>query len=113
MDSVPQASLAEALERMWVQFLPQIEERVSAMESANAALAAGKLSYEPRARANSAAHKLAGVLGTFGLTRGTILAREAEIIYSGEPDTDPAAVARLSEIVGELRVLIAKRKQDR
>ena len=56
--------------------------------------------------ANSAAHKLAGVLGTFGLTKGTVLAREAEIIYSGEPETDAEAAAQLRKISGQLRMLI-------
>ncbi len=111
MDSVAQSSLTEAIDRLWVQFLPQIEERVAALELANASLTADTLSLEQRAEANGAAHKLAGVLGTFGLTRGTILAREAEIMYSGEPGTDPAAATRLAEIAGELRILIANRKR--
>jgi HPt (histidine-containing phosphotransfer) domain-containing protein len=70
------------------------------------------LSTEQRAAANSAAHKLAGVLGTFGLTRGTVLAREAEMIYSGEPDTDAAAEAQLKMITAQLRTLIENRNQD-
>ena len=42
----------------------------------------GSLTAEQREQASSAAHKLAGVLGTFGLDEGTNLAREAEILYS-------------------------------
>ena len=55
-----------------------------------------------------AAHKLAGVLGTFGLTKGTILAREAEMLYSG--DADPASAPQLAEIAAQLQALIASRK---
>ena len=106
--SVTQPSLNEALDRLWKQFLPQIEERVEAMDAANRALSEGKLSTDLRATANSAAHKLAGVLGTFGLTRGTILAREAELLYCG--DTDPAVVLHLKEIATELRSLVNSRK---
>jgi HPt (histidine-containing phosphotransfer) domain-containing protein len=105
-----QPFLAEALDRLWGQFLPQIEERVKTLEAASAALAADTLTVEMRAQANAAAHKLAGILGTFGLTKGTILAREAEIVYSGEPETDPAAAKRLIEIATELRSIIASRK---
>jgi HPt (histidine-containing phosphotransfer) domain-containing protein len=112
MESIGQPSLTEALDRLWLQFLPQIEERVATMEAANTALAAGKLHDDQRAAANSAAHKLAGVLGTFGLTKGTILSREAEIIYSGDVDNEPVVANRLSEIAGNLRTLIANRKQD-
>jgi HPt (histidine-containing phosphotransfer) domain-containing protein len=103
----PQPSINEALDRLWKQFLPQIEERVAALESAGTALAAGRLSHDQREAAHAAAHKLAGVLGTFGLTRGTILAREAELLYSGE--TDPEAALQLSEIARRLKELVADR----
>ncbi len=110
MEPAQQPALAAALDQMWTRFLPQMEERVAILEAAEAALAAGTLSITQRAEANAAAHKLAGVLGTFGLTKGTILAREAEIIYSGEPETDPAAAARLTEITAQLRTIVQNRK---
>jgi HPt (histidine-containing phosphotransfer) domain-containing protein len=110
MEPIAKPALNEVLGQMWAKFLPQMEERVATLESADQALAAGTLSIEQRAAANAAAHKLAGVLGTFGLTRGTILAREAEIIYSGEPETDPEAAAQLRQISAQLRVLIQNRK---
>jgi HPt (histidine-containing phosphotransfer) domain-containing protein len=97
----------EALDRLWKQFLPQIEERVAALESAGAALAADRLSDNQREAAQAAAHKLAGVLGTFGLTKGTVLAREAELMYSG--DTDPEAAPQLAEIAQRLKALVAGR----
>lgn len=97
----------EALDRLWKQFLPQIEERVTALESAAAALAADTLSHDQRDAAHAAAHKLAGILGTFGLTKGTVLAREAEVLYSGE--TDPEAAPQLTEIAKRLKELVAGR----
>ncbi len=109
MEQAGQPSMSEALDQLWVKFLPQMEERVAVLEAASAALGEGKLSTVQREAANSAAHKLAGVLGTFGLTRGTILAREAEIIYSGEPETDPDAAAHLGEIAEQLRTIVASR----
>jgi HPt (histidine-containing phosphotransfer) domain-containing protein len=102
-----QPSLNEALDRLWKQFLPQIEERTAALESAAAALTADRLSPDQREAAHAAAHKLAGILGTFGLTRGTILAREAELLCSGE--TDPEAALQLSEIARRLKELVAGR----
>jgi len=109
MEPISQRALAEAVDQMWAKFLPQMKERVAVLESADEALAAGTLTTGQRAAANSAAHKLAGVLGTFGLTKGTILAREAEIIYSAEPETDPGAAAQLREISSRLRSLIEER----
>ena len=82
-----------------------MEERVAALEAAGTALTAGRLSDDQREAAQSAAHKLAGVLGTFGLTKGTILAREAEMLCSG--DADPASAAQLTDIAAQLRSLIA------
>lgn len=102
-----QPELNAALDRLWKQFLPQIEERVAVLETASSALSIGKLTDELRDAARAAAHKLAGVLGTFGLTKGTILAREAEMLYSG--DTDPASAAQLTDIPAQLRSLIAER----
>lgn len=110
MGSVVQPELAEAMQKMWEKFLPQIEARISVLEDAAAALAADLLSLEQRAAANAAAHKLAGVLGSFGLTKGTILAREIEIAYSGEPETDPADSHQLLESTHRLRTLVEARK---
>lgn len=101
--------MSAALDRLWAQFRPQMIERVEAMEAANYAMAADHLTIEQRSAANSAAHKLAGVLGTFGLTRGTVLAREAELIYSGDAEPDPASLPRLGQIAEQLRALIAHR----
>jgi HPt (histidine-containing phosphotransfer) domain-containing protein len=110
MEPAEERTLNEALDGLWARFLPVMEERVAALEAAARALAEGTLSVGQRSAANVAAHKLAGVLGTFGLTRGTVLAREAEIIYSGEPDTDPAAAEQLSDIARQLKQMVAEHK---
>ena len=107
---IEQPILAEALQQLWSRFLPLMEERLAVLESAEAALEGGNLSLAQRAEANSAAHKLAGVLGTLGLTKGTVLASELEILYSGEPETDPAAAAQLRPITAQLRALVESRK---
>lgn len=109
MEPTQEQAVAGALDRLWKQFLPEIEQRVTRLEAANEAFAAGKLSDHLRLEANSAAHKLAGTLGTFGLTRGTILAREAELLYSGG-ETDPEALPQLKAITEQLKALIGSRK---
>ena len=67
------------------------------------------LSPEEHSGAGADAHKLAGVLGTFGLKEGTELAREAEGLFSEQLDADPAKAARLTEIAERLKALIANR----
>jgi HPt (histidine-containing phosphotransfer) domain-containing protein len=101
-------AFAEALNRLWVKFLPQIEQRVAILEAAAASLAEGALTADQQQEASSEAHKLAGVLGTFGLNEGTLLAREAETAYRG--DAGPAMAARLTEIAAQLRAVLASRK---
>jgi HPt (histidine-containing phosphotransfer) domain-containing protein len=110
MATAGQPSLNEAMNRLWTRFLPQIEERVAVLETAASALDQGPLSPAQREEASSAAHKLAGVLGTFGLDEGTVLAREAEDYYSGEPLIDDAAGRRQAEIAGRLRDLVTARR---
>jgi HPt (histidine-containing phosphotransfer) domain-containing protein len=105
-----QTALAAALDRMWVQFLPQMHERVGVLENAARDFARGALAVERQQEAQAAAHKLAGVLGTFGLTQGTVLARELEIVYSRLDAQDPQLAERLASSAAELRRIIATRK---
>jgi HPt (histidine-containing phosphotransfer) domain-containing protein len=101
-----QPDLTAALDRLWARFLPEIRERVTVIESAVQALAAGSLSVEQKEAAASAAHKLAGVLGTFSLHRGTELARELEVQFTAAPDS----AATLFALASELRAIIESRK---
>jgi len=107
-EHVAEPELTAALDRLWQQFLPQIEDRVATLEGAGRALSEQKLNDHQREAAKSAAHKLAGVLGTFGLTKGTVLAREAEMLCAG--DADPASADQLADIAAQLRSLVAARR---
>lgn len=109
MESRGQPSLTEAMNLLWTRFLPQIEERVAALEIAAAALGGGALNAAQREQASAAAHKLAGVLGTFGLAEGTTLAREAENYYSSEAQAEPAGAGRQAEIAARLRAMVNAR----
>lgn len=107
----PAASqISEAMNRLWRKFLPQMEERVATLRSAAAALTDGSpLSAESRSQAGAEAHKLAGVLGTFGLKDGTELAREAEGLFEGAAGLGPAEAMRLGAIAEQLKTMIASR----
>jgi len=108
MSTPQQPDLTSALDRMWLQFRPQMEERLTALEAAANALAANALSPSECAAAASAAHKLAGVLGTFGLACGTDLARQLELYYSAVSTS--ASAQYIESLTAELRSLIANRK---
>ncbi|HEY2860706.1 MAG TPA: Hpt domain-containing protein [Terracidiphilus sp.] len=109
METSVKAPLSDALNQLWMKFLPQMEERLSALDTANRALSAGSLSDEERLEAVGAAHKLAGVLGTFGLAEGTQLAREAELAYSGDLAALSDNLGRLQAIARELSQMIRNR----
>ena len=110
MGSAEPSSLAEAMNRLWAQFLPQIEERVANLELAAKAAAEGTLTSDLREQAHDAAHKLAGTLGTFGLQEGTELAREAEALYAAESPAMASENGRLAALAAQLRATLAKRK---
>ena len=103
--------LAEAMNRLWAKHLPQMEERVATLQNAARSLASGTLSEDEQQRASSEAHKLAGVLGTFGLKEGTELAREAEGMYLNALGSNPVEASRLFLIAEELKTLVARRAQ--
>jgi HPt (histidine-containing phosphotransfer) domain-containing protein len=109
-DSRTDAALSQALDGLWERFLPDITERVTVLEAAAKAVAQRKLSAKQREAAQAAAHKLAGVLGTFGLTRGTVLARELELTFARESSPGPDASAKLPAITAELRSIVESRK---
>lgn len=105
------SSLIEVMNRLWAKYLPQMEERVATLQNAAESLAEGTLTEDAQQRASADAHKLAGVLGTFGLKEGTELAREAEGLYGNAPGPDSATAVRLSVIAERLKTMLASRSQ--
>lgn len=53
--------------------------------------------------AQDAAHKLAGTLGLFGLTGGSVLARELDERLDDHPHYDPETVERLAYLANAVR----------
>ena len=103
-------AVSAALDRMWTQFLPQTRERILTLEAAARTLAGGGISIAQTRDAQEAAHKLAGGLGMFGLTRGTVLARELELIYSRPPAFDAELVQTVAAATTDLRAIIESKK---
>ena len=108
----PDAALREAMDRLWVKFLPEIRERVATLEAAATAVTAKTLNDSGREAAQAAAHKLAGVLGTFNLTRGTDAARELELVFSSSSAPSASSGKHLAARAAELRAMIESRKSS-
>lgn len=96
-------SLAHGLNTIWRRAKPTLLERVAAVEIAVAELRRTPIRDSRIETGRSASHKLAGVLGTFGLDDGTELARELEggLSHPGAREAD-----RLEGFAAELRELV-------
>jgi HPt (histidine-containing phosphotransfer) domain-containing protein len=73
----------ELLRQIWIRNRPTTLERLSVVHSALEALAAGELDADRRQMAAGEAHKLRGILGTYGFADGSELAAEAEELLDG------------------------------
>ena len=87
---------------LWDRRRDEVVARIDPIADAVRALAAGDLDDDVRGDARRAAHRLAGALGMFGLSRGSQLARELEHALGAEGGPRLADVRWLSELVSEL-----------
>jgi HPt (histidine-containing phosphotransfer) domain-containing protein len=101
----PRHNLQVMLAAIWERSKSKIEERVQILQQATTAAMENKLDERSKLDAVESAHKLAGVLGTFGLPRGTELAREAEEAF-GRPAISGAELQRLAITLEELSQLV-------
>ena len=94
----------QALGDLWVQHQGGMQERITVLQQAIAAVETTTLTEELRELAERAAHKLAGVLGMFDRAEGTVAARKIEqMLQAGEPSID---AKQLRSLVQELNQLL-------
>ncbi|MGI8730799.1 MAG: HD domain-containing phosphohydrolase [Solirubrobacteraceae bacterium] len=96
-------ALADGLQAILKTNEADFQRRVTTLEQAVAAIAAGSLHEQLRASAQRDAHKLAGSLGTFGLPRGSDLARELEQRFALPDGPAQSDGEHLANVVGALR----------
>src|ERR1700733_2269966 len=96
--------IESALAEVWRRSGPLLEERLTAIELAIAELSGRSAEPTVVEAGRDQAHMLAGVLGTFGLDRGTALARDLEE-HLGRPQ-EGAETARLADVAAELRAVV-------
>ena len=91
------------LARIWGQVRETVMGRVDVLEQAAVMLLEGNLSDELRLEAESEAHKLAGLAGTFGYSEGTRLAKAMERMLEAGSPLGQVEALNLSELVVSLR----------
>lgn len=105
-DGAPSQDPRELLRQVWLRNRPVTLQRLTVVRAALDELAAGRLEEAAREEARGEAHKLLGVLGTYGFAQGSVLADEAEELLDeagGDPSTAADLSARLEAYAEELQ----------
>jgi HPt (histidine-containing phosphotransfer) domain-containing protein len=97
----------ELLQRLWVKNYPILAERLKVIRAATDKLNAGYLDKRTQKDGEEAAHKLAGILGTFGLPQGSVLASRIEVLLARDSETCLQRKSELSSWVQELESVVA------
>jgi HPt (histidine-containing phosphotransfer) domain-containing protein len=100
--------LQSMISALWDRSRHTVKERAALLRTAGDLLAHNRLDKTTQMNAVDSAHKLAGVLGTFGLPRGTDLAREAEVLFGQSTTPGKVEIERLQVLLAELTHLIER-----
>jgi len=101
--------MEELLQALWTKNYCILQERLRLVRTAEEKLAGGSLDAQSRGDAESAAHKLAGILGTFGLAQGSALAGKIETLLAQDAVLDSASAAQLKLWLDDLEAIVASR----
>lgn len=101
------SALAPNLKALWDKFQPQMQERLIPLNQAIAAATTQSLNRDLAQTAATAAHKLAGSLGIFGMTSGYTLAQSIEQQLLDAIAASPGSIALMSDSIQDIRALIA------
>lgn len=105
----PENQLQAMLRVLWKNNRATIDERVQRLREAQNQLLADQMDAVSRKEAESAAHKLAGVLGTFGLPEGSRIASSIEQLFAGEAPIDDQAKIDIAQHLDNLEAIIASK----
>lgn len=96
----PTQQTLKAIAGVWDRSQAKLQQRLTVIEQAVAALQQGQLREELRQQALQAAHKLSGSLGMFGLAEGSRLAQSLEQLLS---EAQVGLTSGCSQLVSALR----------
>jgi HPt (histidine-containing phosphotransfer) domain-containing protein len=105
-DRNSQQALYGMLAKIWEKSQNTVAEHADVLKRSLDQALQGRLDEPSRRRAVDSAHKLAGVLGTFGLPRGTELARIAENAFGQQAGMSQVEMQRVAIALEELSSLI-------
>ena len=109
--SVQTQTLA-AIADLWQRFEPRLQEQINVIEAAITALRHDTLDTTSHQQAITEAHSLAGSLGTFGVTKGSQLAREIEQILATQQPLPIQTINHLQQQFQALHQAISQRPES-
>jgi HPt (histidine-containing phosphotransfer) domain-containing protein len=112
MSDLP-SQLAAKIEALWNSSKATVLERLSVLCASQQRLAAKPDDAEARRSGRDAAHKLAGVLGVFGLPPGSELASQIEALLDGDKPLTRENLRMLGELVESLDRAIASKDSQK
>jgi hypothetical protein len=109
--------LHELLTNLWARSQQTIGDRLNVLQITHRTLRVTPTDANARRAGADAAHKLAGILGTFGLPTGTDVARRIEMLLDSssslrkfELDTLQHSIAQLQQMIEEKSRTAGKRR---
>ncbi|HEX6495709.1 MAG TPA: Hpt domain-containing protein [Acidobacteriaceae bacterium] len=104
--------LHDLLATLWSRSRQTISERVDVLRAAHRSLRSNPADKNARRAGADAAHKLAGILGTFGLPDGTNLARRVELMLESTAPIRPFDLDTLQQTIDQLHQMIEAKSKD-
>jgi HPt (histidine-containing phosphotransfer) domain-containing protein len=104
--------LHDLLATLWSRSRETISERLDVLRTTHRALRANPADKNARRAGADAAHKLAGILGTFGLPDGTNLARHVEVTLESAAPIRTFDLESLQRAIDQLHQMIEAKSKD-
>lgn len=105
----PISDLPDFLATIWHRHYPQIIDRVATLNQVITAAEERSLTPELHQQARHCAHNLAGSLGTFGLSLGSTVAKQLELLLTQHTDLTPEHLQQFQAGVDQLHQEIASK----
>lgn len=106
------AKLHDLLSTLWMRSRQTISERLDVLRTALRSLRANPADASARKSGGDAAHKLAGILGTFGLPEGTEVARRIELMLESAAPIRAFDLEFLQSAIDQLHQMIEAKSRD-
>jgi HPt (histidine-containing phosphotransfer) domain-containing protein len=104
--------LHDLLATLWSRSQQNISDRLDVLRTAHRTLRTNPADNNARRAGADAAHKLAGILGTFGLPEGTNLARRIEVMLESATPIRPFDLDGVQRTINQLQQMIEAKSKD-